>query len=102
VSAGALLSGVTIGYLSDKLKPKRIVIPACVVTCVMLALQGMTNSLWMYGAARTCAYFCAGALPTVLHKMLSMATPVRKRGMVFGWNSTAGNIGNMLSSVIAG
>ena len=47
-------------------------------------------------------YFAAGGLVPVFQKILSGATPKRKRGSVFGWASTAQNVGIMLSTVFAG
>ena len=102
VSVGALLSGMVLGYLSDFVKPYFLLVPACAVSAAMLVLQGCTDSLLTFGICRTLMYFAAGALPTVLQKTLSGATPLRKRGSVFGFAVTAQNCGTMLASLFAG
>jgi MFS family permease len=47
-------------------------------------------------------FFFAGSLFPILQKLLAAATPVRKRGKVFGWSTTFNNIGGMLSTVFSG
>jgi MFS family permease len=44
----------------------------------------------------------AGGAYSVLQKLLSAATPKRKRGTVFGFSTTANSTGIMLSTVFAG
>ena len=47
-------------------------------------------------------FFFAGSLYPILQKILSAITPPRKRGKVFGWASTFGNSGIMLSTIFSG
>jgi MFS family permease len=102
VTGGALLSGVMMGYLADRLKPGTILMPALAVSAVMLYLQAIATSLWVFGAARTLLYISAGGLQPVVQKLLSRITPPEKRGAVFGINSTTGNIGIMLATGASG
>ncbi len=102
VSVGALLSGVIIGYLADKLRPQYLIIPGFAFSIICLLLQGFSTNLWVFGIARTLMYFFTGGLFPVSQKILSGATPIRKRGSVFGWATSAGNLGIMFSTFIAG
>lgn len=101
-SGGALVSGVVLGYLSDKLPPRVLMIPVLSIAGVLLILQGLSPNLWMYGITRTLMAIFTGGLSPILFKILSGATPKRKRGAVFGWSSTFSNGGVMLSTVFAG
>ncbi len=102
VSIGALLSGAVIGYLADKWRPQVLLIPGFLFSVLFLIIQGLTNNLLVFGTARTLMYFFAGGLYPVCQKILAGATPQRKRGSVFGWASSAGNLGVMFSTFIAG
>jgi len=101
-SVGALFSGFVLGYLADFVKPYWLIVPACLISAVALVFQGCTDNLLVFGTARTLMYFAAGALPTVMQKLLSGATPSRKRGSVFGFSSTAQNLGTMLAALLSG
>ncbi len=102
VSVGALLSGVVIGHLADKLRPQYLIIPGFLFSILFLICQALTDNLWLFGASRTLMYFFAGGLYPVCQKILAGATPQRKRGSVFGWATSAGNLGVMFSTFIAG
>lgn len=102
VAVGALLSGVVTGYLSDRVKPLYILVPVFVITFITMALQAFATNLWVFGISRTLMYLAAGGAYSVLQKLLSAATPKRKRGKVFGFSTTANSGGIMLSSLVAG
>ena len=101
VTVGALVSGAILGYVADRVKPFYLIIPVMLITVVMLVIQGMTESRWVCCISRTLLYIFAGGLFPVLQKLLSCTTPKRKRGSVFGWSSTASNVGNICSTVVA-
>ena len=90
------------GYLADKVRPSLLIVPSLLISAVTLVLQACSHNLWVFGGSRTLMYFAAGGLIPVFQKILSGATPKRKRGAVFGWASTAQNVGVMLSTVFAG
>ena len=99
---GAVLSGVVIGYLADRLPARTIILPALLLTAALMAVGAYTDNLLMLGASRTLMFFCGGSLYPVLQKLLSAITPPRKRGKVFGWSSTFANSGIMLSTLLSG
>ena len=99
---GAVLSGVVIGYLSDRMAPQKIIIPALLLAGIMLIISGLTSNLTVLAAARTLMFFFSGSLFPVLQKILSAAAPQRKRGAVFGWSTTFNNVGGMLSTILSG
>jgi DHA1 family multidrug resistance protein-like MFS transporter len=99
---GAVLSGVIIGYLSDRMKPQVIIVPSLAVSIILLVLNAVSQDLVTLSISRTLLFFFAGSLFPILQKLLAAATPVRKRGKVFGWSTTFNNIGGMLSTVFSG
>ena len=102
VAVGALLSGMITGYLSDRMKPLYILVPVFTITVVTMVIQAFATDLWVFGISRTLMYLAAGGAYSVLQKLLSAATPKRKRGKVFGFSTTANSAGIMLSTVFAG
>ncbi len=88
VAAGALVSGAIIGYLADRWHPYTLIIPGFLASVLLLIVQGATDNIYIFGTARALMYFFAGGLIPVSQKILSIATPLRKRGAVFGWSST--------------
>ena len=99
---GAVLSGVIIGYLADRMKPQTIIVPSLLISTILLILNAISQDLIMLAVTRTLLFFFAGSLFPILQKLLAAATPVRKRGKVFGWGSTFNNIGGMLSTMFSG
>ena len=102
VAVGALLSGIVTGYLSDRVKPLLILVPVFTITVVTMIIQAFTTDLTIFAVSRTLMYLAAGGAYSVLQKLLSAATPKRKRGTVFGFSTTANSAGIMLSTVVAG
>lgn len=102
VAVGALLSGMITGYLSDRIRPMYILIPTFAILVVTLLIQTFSRDLWSFGISRTIMYLAGGGVFSVLQKLLSAATPKRKRGAVFGFATTANSTGIMLSTVAAG
>jgi len=102
VSVGSMLSGIIIGYLSDRIKPLPLLIPIMVVSSISLFLQASATNLWVFGISRTLMFFVLGGSSAVFMKLMSNTTPKRKRGAVFGYRSTAHNIGGIIASFIAG
>ena len=102
VSVGSMLSGIIVGYLSDRIKPLPLLIPIMLVSCVTLFLQASATNLWVFGISRTLMFFVLGGSSAVFMKLMSNTTPKRKRGAVFGYRSTAHNIGGIIASFIAG
>ena len=102
VAVGALLSGMLTGYLSDRIKPLYILAPSFIILVITMLIQTFSKDLLTFGVSRTIMYLAAGGTASVLQKLLSAATPKRKRGAVFGFATTANSSGIMLSTAAAG
>ena len=102
VCVASVVSGVVSGWLSDRYAPKKILVPALTVSAVALVLQGMSDSLVTFAASRSLLYVAAGGFHPVLQKALSLITPKRKRGAVFGFSTCMNSSGVMLAALLGG
>lgn len=102
VCGGAIVSGVLNGYLCDIFPIRKLIAPIFILSAIGLFFQGIVNNLIGFTVARTVLYLAAGGISPLLQKVLSGATPRKKRGTVFGFSSTANGIGIMLSSIVSG
>lgn len=100
VCAGAIFSGVIMGYLSDKISPLLLMIPVLVISALTLAFQGWASSILTFTVMRVIQNIIAGGIHPVLQKMLSSVTPKRSRGTAFGFASCASSIGTMLAALM--
>ncbi len=101
-AVAGIISGLLLGYLSDRFSPGKIVIPAAIGSALMMLVQGFSGSLGMLGFGRFLNYFFAGGIDPVFQTMLSRATPPSKRGSVFGLSASARVGGSLISSVMGG
>jgi DHA1 family multidrug resistance protein-like MFS transporter len=101
-AVAGIVSGMLLGYLSDRFSPGKIVIPAALGAAVTMIIQGTAGSLGLLGVGRFCNYFFAGGIDPVFQTMLSRATPPSKRGSVFGLSASARVGGSLISSVMGG
>ena len=83
-AVGTVLAAVTIGFFSDRVSPRRIVIPIAIIGSTAMICQACAVNGWMLGIARFCTFLSIGGLePTVLG-LLSRESPKEKRGTIFG------------------
>lgn len=61
-----------------------------------------TNSLWTFAIAYSLFFLIFGGMEPIAVSISTENTPVEKRGMLFGIQSTVGAIGAMLAPVMAG
>ncbi len=102
VSGGAIISGVINGWLCDRVPIRKLIVPIFVLSAISLFFQGYVNNIAGFTIARTMLYLAAGGISPLLQKVLSGATPRKKRGSVFGFSSTANGIGIMAASIVSG
>ena len=102
VGIASVISGVVSGWLSDRYSPKKLLIPALSISALALIVQGAANNLVTFAAGRSLLYIAAGGFHPVLQKVLSLVTPKRKRGVVFGFSSCMNSSGVMLAALLGG
>ena len=115
VALAAVISGIVSGYLVDRISFRLLLIPCMFISAAALVMQGAPETsflrnyelvknygLVIFAAGRVLLYITAAGLSPILQKLLSAATPTRKRGSVFGFSTTAQCGGNMLAFVVSG
>ena len=102
VACSAVISGLWVGYLSDRYPPIKILIPVIVLSIIALLMQGIADNLVIFTIGRSLLYGAAGGLHPILQKILSGITPKRKRGSVFGFSTCLNSVGVMIASLLGG
>jgi|GEM_PF-312362 len=119
----SLVSGMVLGFLSDRVRPLRLILPILIVTAACLLIQVQTPGFFkhpmvgwsllgktyqinlnfvLFTVFRLLRLLVLGGSGAVFMKLISNTTPKRKRGSVLGYRSTAYNIGCMIASCVAG
>jgi len=102
VGIGSILSGICCGYLADKYPPQKLLLPVLVICGMFAVFQGVGQNVSFFAASRTLFFFAIGALGPMIQKLLTTVTPHDKRGLAFGFNSTAFCLGGIIASSLGG
>jgi DHA1 family multidrug resistance protein-like MFS transporter len=95
------LSGLTISRLGDrhdKMAMIKLLLTLGVVASIPL---GFTSSLWVFAFIYGLVFFIIGGIEPVVVSITTERTPVEKRGTLFGIQGLVGNIGWIVSPVVA-
>ena len=98
---GGVISGILIGYLCDRMPPRKLLIPVLAVSGTMTTLQALAPTIEVLIAARFCTYLAAGGLQPVLQVMLTKVTPPELKGTFFGWSGSVSTAGGIICSFIS-
>ena len=101
-SMGGLLAGPLLGYLADRSSPDRIARICSVGAALTMIPQGLAHAFVTLVPARFGMMFFAGGLDPVFQIWLAKVTPPDRRGVVFGWSSTARSLGWFAAPLISG
>ncbi len=97
-----LIAGIIMGHLADRIHPLRIAKVSAAVAGLMMIPQALAHGFVLLYCARFGMIFCTGAMSPLLLAWLSKTTPENKRGVVFGWASSAQAIGWMIAPLAGG
>ncbi|MBQ6352516.1 MAG: MFS transporter [Lentisphaeria bacterium] len=96
---GCFIAAISVGFISDRLSPRKIIIPIAVVGTAAMLVQALAPNPWVLGAARFMTFAVAGGLePTVL-ALLSRESPPERRGTIFGLVASLRIFGLLLGTV---
>lgn len=101
-AAGAMLSGVILGALADKMQEWKLTTPAQLLSSAMLFISAGAVTLFSFGAAHAINTFAVGGLYSVFQKITASLVPTSKRGMVLGCATMVFNIGLMIAALLSG
>ena len=99
---GGVLAGAICGYLADKLSPNKLIVPALVVGGAAVFWQASATTITSVIVARFVAYLAVGGIAPIFLTLITKITAKEKQGLVFGLNTTAENVGIMLSTLFSG
>lgn len=97
-----VLSGITLGWLSDKISPGSIGKWSALVAGLLILPQGFTTCLSFLFIERFGMFFASGGLEPVLQIWLCKMTPEKSRGLIFGWAASARALGWFFAPLVSG
>lgn len=100
-SLGGFLSGVVIGWLCDRILPRKLLIPVLIASAAGVAAQLLSVNVAYLMLARFFAYFAAGGIMPILQLMLTRITRPELRGTFFGWSGSFSTAGGVLCAFVS-
>ena len=101
-SVAGLLAGLSTGWLSDHVKPLRLVVFAALLAALFGGSQMLVHSFAVLFPVRFFAVLFGGALEPALNSWLAKHIPVERQGLAFGLASTTRSAGWALGPIAAG
>ncbi|MBV9279970.1 MAG: MFS transporter [Chloroflexi bacterium] len=91
-AAGAL-SSTTVGWFSDRIGHKSILVTAALVACAISVPQYFVQATWQLGALRVADGFALGAMLPSASAILAGLVPPERRGAAYGLAASANSMG---------
>ena len=101
-AAGAIFSGVMMGWCSDKFAEWKLTTPVQLLSALMLFFASGATSLFRFGLCYAANSLVTGGLYAVFQKVASGLVDRARRGTILGVASTMYNVGYMLSALLSG
>jgi len=101
-AVAGLLSGFLLGWLADRISPQKVALWSALMAGLFMIPQGVATCIGLLIPARLGMVFFAGGLDPVFQIWLAKFTPDSKRGLFFGWASSAKTLGWALSALASG
>ncbi|MEW6359504.1 MAG: MFS transporter [Planctomycetota bacterium] len=101
-SVAALLAGLMLGSLADRVAPPKIGKCSAFGAAVFMIVLSYAGGFLSLAAPRFGMVFCAGGLDPVFQIWLAKVTPQKSRGVLFGWALTCKSLGWAFSPLASG
>lgn len=101
-SVGGFLSGLCIGWLCDRIAPRKLLLPIVLFGTVATAAIALSPNVEMLLASRFLAAFAVSGIQPVLQLMLTQITSKELRGTYFGWSASVNTAGGIICSFLGG
>jgi len=99
-AVGSVLAALLIGFFSDRLKPRQIIIPVAVIGAAAMAGQALSPNYWMLGGCRLLTFLVVGGLEPAVLGLLSRESPKEKKGTIFGYVASLRILGLMIGTFV--
>lgn len=96
------VASAAMGYVSKSLTFRQILFYSSVGSAVLFVVQAFCTSYWTLGAWRGLSGFFLGAMLPSVNAMLTLLIPAEKRGLAFGFTTTAYQAGLVLGPIAGG
>lgn len=96
------VASAAMGYVSKNLTFRQILFYSSVGSAVLFVVQAFCTSYWTLGAWRGLSGFFLGAMLPSVNAMLTLLIPAEKRGLAFGFTTTAYQAGLVLGPIAGG
>jgi DHA1 family multidrug resistance protein-like MFS transporter len=93
-AVASTFSALIVGRLADRFGRRTALFGCCVLTALLCPLHVLVGSAWQLIVLRTVVGLTEGGMATALQALLVDITPPSRRGVAFGWITTASSIGN--------
>jgi len=99
-AVGSVLAALLIGFFSDRLRPRHVIIPIAVIGAAAMAGQAVSVNYWMLGGCRLLTFLVVGGLEPAVLGLLSRESPKEKKGTIFGYVASLRILGLMIGTFI--
>ena len=99
-SVGGFFSGLCIGWLCDKIAPRRLLLPVLLSGAAFTTLMALSPNVEMLFVTRFLAAFAASGIQPILQLMLTQITSKELRGTYFGWSASVNTAGGIICSFL--
>ena len=101
-SLGGFFSGIAIGWLCDRIAPRKILLPLLIIGAAFTAAMALSTNMTMLIVTKFFAAFAGGGIKPVLQLMLTKLTRPELRGTYFGWSGSVNTAGGIVCSFLGG
>ena len=101
-SAGGFLSGLCIGWLCDRLAPRKLLLPILISGAAFTGAMALSVNVEMLLGTRFLAAFAVSGIQPVLQLLLTRITAPELRGTYFGWSGSINTAGGIVCSFLGG
>ncbi len=101
-SIGGFLAGLVMGWLCDRIAPRKLLLPILAFSSLFIALMAFSTNVYMLIACRFFAAFAICGIQPALQLMLTKITRPELRGTYFGWSGSVNTAGGIVCSFLGG
>ena len=101
-SLGGFFSGLCIGWLCDRIAPRKLLLPILISGAAATGAMVLANNVEMLILTRFLSSFAVSAIQPVLQLMLTKITRPELRGTYFGWSGSINTAGGIICSFLGG